>query len=143
MNVHPKQAVRRREQIARLRKAGLSYAVAFDKGVDFIGREALLRQRKQGVKKRLAIFLIENPEPVIWGGEPIYRNGKLVGQITSGDFGHTIGHSIGLGYIESSESVNPDYIRTGSYEIEMFGLRYPASVQLRPPYDPRGDRMRC
>jgi 4-methylaminobutanoate oxidase (formaldehyde-forming) len=123
-------------------EAGLSSFVAFDKGVEFIGREALLRQHEAGLKRRLAVFVIDDPEPLLLGHEPIYRDGRLVGQITSGDFGHTVDRSIGLGYVENEEGVNADFIRFGSYEIEILARRYSATVRLTGPHDPDGLRLR-
>ena len=60
-------------------EAGLGFAVGFDKGSDFIGREALLCQRQEGLARRLAVFTVDDPEPLLLGDEPIYRDGVLVG----------------------------------------------------------------
>ena len=60
-------------------EAGLRFAVSLDKGVDFIGKDALLRQRERGLEKRLAIFVLRDPEPLLLGDEPIYRDGVIVG----------------------------------------------------------------
>ncbi len=123
-------------------EAGLRFAVAFDKCVDFIGRDALLRQREAGVEKRLAVFVLEDPEPLLLGDEPIYRDGAIVGHTTSGNYSHVLGRSIAMGYLENEEGATPGWIRTGSYEIEAATERYPAGVRLTPPYDPRGERIR-
>ena len=123
-------------------EAGLGFAVAFDKGVDFIGRDALMRQRESGLNQRLAVFTLDDPEPYILGNEPIFRDGALVGRITSGHFGHTVGRSIGLGYVEREGGVDAEFIRSGSYELELSTERFPASASLRPPYDPKSERVR-
>jgi 4-methylaminobutanoate oxidase (formaldehyde-forming) len=123
-------------------EAGLTFAVDFDKGVDFIGRDALLQQRAEGVTRRLAIFTLEDPEPLLLGNEPIWRDGELVGRITSGTFGHTIGTSIGMGYVENPDGVTPAWIRAGDYELEVATERFAAKVRLSPPYDPKGERVR-
>ena len=78
-------------------EAGLGFTVAWDKPGGFVGREALLRQREAGLSRRLAVFTLDDPEPLMYHNEPIWRDGELVGRITSGAFGHTIGRSIGLG----------------------------------------------
>ena len=124
-------------------EAGLSFAVAYDKDINFIGREALLRQLDQGVTRRFASFTLADPEPLLLGNEPIYRNNKLCGRISSGAFGHTLGKSVGLGYIENPEGVTPPWIREGEYELELAGERLPAHVSLRAPYDPEGQRVRA
>ena len=123
-------------------EAGLRFAVAFDKDVKFLGKEALLRQLESGVTKRLAVFTLDDPEPLLLGDEPIYRDGVLAGRTTCGTFGHTLGRSVGMGYVESEGGVTPGYIRAGSYEIEVAAERYTARARLTPPYDPKGERVR-
>ena len=123
-------------------EAGLTFAVALDKGVDFIGREAVLRQLDEGVTQRLAVFTLEDPEPLLLGNEPIWRDGQLVGRTTSGTFGHTLGVSVGMGYVENPNGVTNDWIRGGAYELEVAAERFPAKVRLTAPYDRRGRRVR-
>jgi glycine cleavage system aminomethyltransferase T/glycine/D-amino acid oxidase-like deaminating enzyme len=124
-------------------EVGLGFAVAFDKPGGFIGREALLRQKEEGVLKlRLAQFLLEDPEPLLYGDEPIYRDGEWVGYIRAGAYGHTLGGAVGLGEVENEAGVTADFIKSGSYEIEVAGVRYPARTSLRPMYDPKGKRVR-
>ncbi len=124
-------------------EVGLGFAVAFDKPGGFIGREALLRHREEGVLKyRLAHFLLEDPEPLLYGGEPIYRNGELAGYLRAGAYGHTLGAAVGLGEIENEAGVTAGFIRSGSYEIKVAGTRYPARASLRPMYDPKGKKVR-
>ncbi len=124
-------------------EAGLGFFVDFDKPGGFIGREALLRQKEEGVlKQRMVQFLLQDPEPLLHGGEPIYRTGQDVGYVRAGGYGHTLGRSVGLGFIENEAGVSPDYVKSGVYEIEVAGVRYPASASLRPMYDPKGERVR-
>ena len=124
-------------------EAGLGFAVDYDKAGGFIGREALLRHKETGVlTRRLVQFLLEDPEPLLYGGEPIHRDGKLVGHLSSGGYGHTLGGAVGLGYVENEQGVTADFIRSGRYEIEVAGVRYPARASLRPMYDPDGKRVR-
>ena len=122
-------------------EAGLGFAVDLDKRVNFIGREALMKQVEHGLNQRMAVFTMSDPEPYILGNEPIFRDGKIVGRITSGYFGHTIGRSIGLGYIEA-KNITVDYIKSGKYELELSMKRYPASVSLKPPYDPKSEKVK-
>ena len=123
-------------------EAGLRFAVAFEKAVEFNGKSALIRQIEQGVKKRLAVFTLDDPEPLLLGDEPIYRNGEVVGRTTSGTYGHTVGRSVGMGYVENEEGVDTADIRSGAYEIEVRSERFQATASLRPPYDPRNERVR-
>jgi 4-methylaminobutanoate oxidase (formaldehyde-forming) len=125
-------------------EAGLRYFVDFEKPGGFIGREALLRRQEAGLKYRLVQFLLEDPEPMLHYGEIIYRDGVLVGHLLSGGYGHTLGGSVGVGPVENEGGiVTPDYIKSGTYEIEIAGERYPAAASLRPMYDPKLERVRC
>ena len=123
-------------------EAGLNFAVAYEKNGGFIGRDALLRQRESGVTKRLVQFLLEDPDPLLYHNEPIWRDGELVGYITSGMYGHTLGGAVGLGYIKCSTPITPAYVKDGTYEIEVAGERYSAQASLRPMYDPNSERIR-
>jgi glycine cleavage system aminomethyltransferase T len=123
-------------------EVGLSRFVDFEKPGGFIGKEALLRHREAGVKHRLVQFLLEDPEPLLYYNEIIYRDGEPVGRILAGHYGHTLGASVGLGYVENKEGVSADYVKSGTYEIQVAGVRYPAKASLRPMYDPKGTRLR-
>ena len=124
-------------------EAGLGFALDLGKPGGFIGREAHLRQKGKGiVQRRLVQFLLEDPEPLLYGGEPIYRSGKLVGYLGSGGYGHTLDGAVGLGYIEHEQGVTTGFVTSGVFEIEVAGVRFPARASLRPMYDPEGKRIR-
>jgi glycine cleavage system T protein len=125
-------------------EAGLGFAVGWEKAGGFLGREALLRQRASGVRRRLAAFALGRADRLLYHNEPIWRNGELVGKISSGMFGHTLGASLGLGYVENGgEILSDDWVASGHYEIEVAAERVPARVSLRPFYDPAGERVKC
>jgi 4-methylaminobutanoate oxidase (formaldehyde-forming) len=124
-------------------EAGLGFACAFDKAVPFIGREALLRQRERVLTKRLVQFKLEDPEPLLFRDEPIVMDGKRIGLLTSGSYGHALGAAIGMGWVRHPDGVTPDLLRSARFEIEVAGERYPAAASLRPFYDPDGTRMRA
>lgn len=124
-------------------EAGLGFAVAFGKDADFIGRAALERQKQEGVTRRLAHFVMRDPDAVLWGGELILRDGKPVGDLKSAAYGHTLGGAVALGYVSSADGVDADFIRSGSYEIENAGMRIPALCRLRTPYDPKSLRVKA
>jgi 4-methylaminobutanoate oxidase (formaldehyde-forming) len=124
-------------------EVGLGFAVDFDKPGGFIGKEVLLRQKAEGIlKHRLVQFLLEDPEPLLYGGEPVFRNEKFVGHLASGGYGYTLGGAVGLGSIENQAGVTADFIKSGSYEIEVAGVCHPAKASLRPMYDPKGIKVR-
>jgi 4-methylaminobutanoate oxidase (formaldehyde-forming) len=125
-------------------EVGLGFAVDFAKPDGFIGKEALLRHKEEGVPKHLLVqFLLEDPEPLLYGSEPIFRDGELVGSTRSGGYGHTLRGAVGLGSVENERGVSVDFVKSGGYEIEVVGVRYPARASLRPMYDPEGERIRC
>ncbi len=122
-------------------EAGLMFACALDK--PFIGRDAILRQKEAGVpQKRMLQFLLEDPEPLLYHNEPVYRDGEIVGHTTSGNYGHYLGGAVGMGYIHNEDGVTQDYIESGKFEIEVAGDRFPAKASLRPLYDPKAERVK-
>ena len=116
-------------------EAGLGWAVKLRKDMDFKGRAASAAQKANGVKKMLACFTVD-PDIVLLGRETIYRNGERVGWLSSGGFGHTIGQSIGLGYVRNPNGVTEEYVLDGDYELEVATKRVKATVHMRPLYDP-------
>ncbi len=123
-------------------QSGLSFAVAFAKPVDFLGRQALERQKVEGLGRRLVLFSLEDPEPLVYHNEPIWRDGKLVGRVTSGAYGHSLGRSLCMGYVSAEAPVTPDALLSGTYEIEIASTRFAARPSLKPFYDPKSDRVR-
>ncbi len=126
-------------------ESGLGFAVAWDKPGGFIGRDALLRLRDEGLRRRLVAFALDDPGPLVYGNEPIWRDGVLVGKTSSGWYGHTLGRGIAMGYVGNEESgaATPEWILGGSYELEIANERFAATPSLRPLYDPRGERVRA
>jgi 4-methylaminobutanoate oxidase (formaldehyde-forming) len=120
-------------------EAGLGFALDWTK--PFLGRDALSPLRDKPLRKRLAIFVLQDPGPVLWGSEPILRNGEPVGYTTSGSYGHTVGGGIGMGYVKCAAGVTTDWVQGGKYEILVNGDRVPAKVSLRAPYDPERRRI--
>jgi 4-methylaminobutanoate oxidase (formaldehyde-forming) len=121
-------------------EAGLGFAVKWDKPGGFIGREALLRQKSSGYAKRLVQFQLKSPAPLLYHNEPIWQGDSLVGHIRSGMYGHSLGAAVGLGYIAAAAGAA---IEPNGYEIEVAGVRQPATASLRPLYDPKNERIKC
>jgi 4-methylaminobutanoate oxidase (formaldehyde-forming) len=123
--------------------AGLGFTCAWDKPDGFVGRDALLAQRKTGpLKRRLVSFLLEDPEPLLFHNEPIFRNGELTSYTTSAGYGHTLGGAMAMGYLHCEDGVDAGFVSDGHYEIEVDGKRQPAKASLAPPYDPQNRRIR-
>ncbi len=123
-------------------EAGIGFTVAWDKPVHFVGREALLPRKGMPLARRLVQVALTDPEPLVFGTEPVLRDGKVVGFLKSGSYGHTIGRAVGMGYLSNPEGVSSNWLNEGSYEVEVAGRRHPASVSLKPFYDPRRTRVR-
>ncbi|MCZ6738249.1 MAG: FAD-dependent oxidoreductase, partial [Actinobacteria bacterium] len=110
----------------------------------FVGRDALPRQREnRPLTCRLVQFLLEDPEPLLFGEEPIFYQGAAVGYLRSGTYGHTLGAAMGMGYVEHGGGVSANMVNSGGFEIEVAGRRFDAKASLRPMYDPKslGVRM--
>ena len=123
-------------------EAGLAWACKMKSGVDFLGRAAVAAQLAGGVKKRLATFTAA-PDVILLGRETIYRDGQRVGWLSSGGYGHTVGHSIGMGYVRNPKGVTDDFVLSGRYELEVASERVPAEVHLTPLYDPQNVRVKA
>jgi len=123
-------------------EAGLGWAVKLDTEMPFLGREALLQQRANPLRKRLACFTVDDPEIVLLGRETIYRDGERVGWLSSAGWGYTVAKNIGYGYVRQSTGVDRDFILSGRYELDVAGKRVACQVQLKPLYDPQHQRIK-
>ena len=123
-------------------EAGLSYAVSFKKDVGFPGREAILSQREQPLRKRLVTFTVEDPDVLLLGRETIYRDDEAMGWLMSGGYAHTAGLGVGLGYVRRADGVTDELLGSGSWELEVAMQRVPAVLRTAPLVDPSGERMR-
>jgi 4-methylaminobutanoate oxidase (formaldehyde-forming) len=122
-------------------EAGLGFTASRKKAA-YIGRDAVLRKEQGGLDRRLVQFRLEDPEPLMFHNEAVVRDGRIVGPVTSGNYGHFLGGAVGLGYVpcagESAEEV------LGSrYEIEIAGVRHAALASLVPMHDPKSERVRA
>ena len=116
--------------------AGLGFAAKTAKS-DFIGRDAVVERKESGPKLRMLQFKLTDPEPLLFHHEPILKDGEFVGYLTSGNYGHTLGGAIGLGYVPAEIAKDTD-----GWEIEVASARIKAEASLRPMYDPKSERMR-
>ena len=122
-------------------EAGLGFAVKTDKP-DFIGRDAVLRKKQDGLSKRLVQFRLKDPEPLLYHNEPVLRDGEIVGFLSSGAYGHHLGGAIGLGYVPCAGE-SAEQLLSSTYEIDVAGVRVAADASLRPMYDPASERVRA
>ncbi|MFN4170801.1 MAG: FAD-dependent oxidoreductase [Pseudorhodobacter sp.] len=122
-------------------EAGLGFAVRTQKA-GFIGRDAVLRKREAGLSRRMVQLRLTDPEPLLYHNEPVLRDGRIVGQLTSGNYGHHLGGAIGMAYVPC-EGEGPEALLASGYEVEVAGRRFAASPSLAPMYDPRSERMKA
>jgi 4-methylaminobutanoate oxidase (formaldehyde-forming) len=124
-------------------EAGLLFACKLKGDTGFLGREAVERARADGPRRRLVSLVLGDPDAMIWGGELVLRDGVAVGQVTSGAWGETLGACAGLAYLRDPNGgiLTADVIRTGTYQVNVGGDLHPATVTLRPPFDPAGHRI--
>ncbi|MDP5369792.1 MAG: aminomethyltransferase family protein, partial [Paracoccaceae bacterium] len=122
-------------------EAGLGFAVRCEKG-NFIGRAAVLSRAEQGMRRKLLQFRLNDPAPTLFHNEAIVRDGVIVDQITSGNYGHALGGAIGLGYVSCLDQSDADLLGS-RYEIEIAGKRFEATASIAPMYDPKSTRIRA
>ena len=125
-------------------EAGMRWVCRMDKPAPFIGHDAIARQldSNRPPPKRLLQFLLTDPEPLLFGHEPVLRDGETVGYLTSGNYGHTLGGGVGLGYARHGDGVSREWVESGTWEVLVEGERVPAKASTSALYDPRGMRAR-
>ena len=117
-------------------ESGLGFTVSMKKPVAFIGREAL-EKRQDAPRQRRAVYVaLRNPEGVFVHDESILCDGRIVGRVTSGSYGYTIGRACGIGCVMSDA---PEY---GHYTIDCGGREYEADISTEPFYDPTNSRLK-
>ncbi|RED14025.1 GcvT family protein [Pontivivens insulae] len=121
-------------------EAGLGFAVKTAKP-DFIGRDAVLSRKEGGLQMRMLQFQLTDPDKMLFHAEPILRDGEIVSYVTSGNYGHTLGGAIGMGYVPcAGQSVAE--VLDSTYQIEVAGERVTATASLKPLYDPKSERVK-
>ena len=124
-------------------QAGLGWAVKLKSGLPFLGRGAAEQAANSPLAKRLMAFTVDDPAVLFAGRETILRNGAVVGYLTSGGYGYTVGKSIGLGYVRNPGGVSDEWLAGGGYELEVATVRVPATLHTGPLYDPRNLRVKA
>ena len=122
-------------------EAGLGFAVKKEKE-DFIGKDAVIKKDNKGLSKYLYQFQLEDPDLMLFHNEPIYRDGKLVSYLTSGNYGHFLGGAIGMGYIPLREETI-ESVEQSSFHIEIAGTMAKAIISSKPLYDPVSKKIKA
>jgi 4-methylaminobutanoate oxidase (formaldehyde-forming) len=126
-------------------EAGLGFTCKLGTAIPFRGREAVEKHKAQGVSRRLVSLVVSDPAAYAWGGELLLRDDEPAGFASSAAFGHTLGRTVLLGYVERRDGGRADraWISQGRYQVAIGGELHAASVSLKPPYDPSGMRIRA
>ncbi len=121
--------------------AGLAFTVAWDKP-GFVGRDAVLAAREVPRRRRMVHLRLDDPEPLLFHGESVVRDGAVVGRVTSGAYGHHLGAAVAIAALEDPPAFEADAIAAGGFGVDVLGEVVPATVSLRPFYDPENLRLR-
>ena len=117
-------------------EAGLGFAVRLDKG-EFIGRDALLRQKAEGLRRKLCCLTLADPSAVAIGNEPVRHGEQVAGWVTSGGYGYSVEKSIAYAYFPLHVGVAGTVL-----DVEILGERIPATVVREPLWDPKNERIK-
>jgi len=120
----------------------LEFLCKVKKPIPFIGRDAYLARKEEGQGPYLCSVKLKDPEPLLHHNEPVLRDGQIVGYVTAGAFGYTIGAAVGLCFVNLSDGkTNKQSIENGSYTVLVEGEEIAADVSLSSFYDPKSERM--
>jgi 4-methylaminobutanoate oxidase (formaldehyde-forming) len=117
-------------------EAGLGFTVSMKKSPSFIGRDALEKRLGAPRQRRTVYVALRDPEGLFVHDESILRNGRVVGRVTSGSYGYTIGRACGIGYVMDD---TPD---DGPFTVDCGGREYEADLSTVPFYDPTNSRLK-
>jgi 4-methylaminobutanoate oxidase (formaldehyde-forming) len=102
----------------------------------------LVKSTEAGIKRKLVMFTLEDSDIMLYGSEPMYRDGVWMDNLRSGGYGYKVGSAVGMGYVKHEDSITEEWILNGNYELEVQGKMIPAKVHIRSPYDPKNERTR-
>ena len=114
-------------------QAGLSFTISNKKGVDFIGKQALEKIKKEKIKSRFAIFTLKDTkpgEPLLLHDEPIYIEDKIIGRTTSGNYSFNYNKNLSFGYITTN--LTNEELKNKNLFIEVEKKKYPANIEFKP-----------
>ncbi|XP_055081701.1 sarcosine dehydrogenase, mitochondrial isoform X2 [Periophthalmus magnuspinnatus] len=123
-------------------EAGLAFTCKLKSSIPFQGRDILEKQKKDGLKRKIVCFTIDEKVPM-FGLEAIFRNGVPVGHLRRSDYGFFIDKTIGYGYIRNPNGgVNAEFIKSGEFTLERMGVTYKAKAHIKTPFDPENKRVK-
>jgi len=125
-------------------EAGLLFACKLNTDIAFLGREAVEKAKVDGPLRKLVSFVLNDSQAMMWGGELVLRDGLAVGQVTSAAWAETTGSCVALAYVwrRDGMAVTSDYLSSGCYEINVGGSVLPATLHVKPPFDPTNSKVK-
>lgn len=123
-------------------EAGLGFTVKMDKPGGFVSRDVLLRQAEQPLARCMVLFRLRDTGPLLSHHELIRMGDRIVGHVTSGAYGFTLGSSVGMGYVRHEAGVTEEFVGNNDFHIEIAGELYAADASLRSFYDPERRRVK-
>jgi len=105
---------------------------------DFLGRDALRRQKEEGAKRKLCCLVLTDPTAVALGNEPVSADGKVISRVTSGGYGYAVAESIAYAYLPMALSAFGSTLA-----IDVDGKHVSATVQRDPRHDPDSSRIKA
>ncbi|MGF6757069.1 GcvT family protein [Paraburkholderia sp. GAS42] len=125
-------------------EAGLGFACKLASGIDFRGREALLKLRDEPLRRRMVVLTVDGAsDRMLWGGEAILRDGVVVGFVSSAAFGHSLGCPVAMGFVSNSAgAVDEVFLSSGRFSVDLAGEVLSATLHVKAPYDPKGLRVK-
>lgn len=116
-------------------EAGLGFCVKLDKPGGFEGRDALAMVQDAGPTRRLRALVLDDPSAVVLGSEPVRVGERVLGRVTSGGFGYTLGASIAYAYLPVEVGVGT------AVAVDLFGDWVSGTVTAEPLFDPKSTRV--
>jgi len=120
------------------------FACKLKTDIEFLGRAAVEKAKAEGPRRKLVGFSVDSSEAMLWGGELVLREGAVAGQVTSASWGETVGGCVGLAYLRAADNsvIDAEWVKSGSYQVNVGGALHSISVSLRPIYDPTNAMIR-
>ncbi len=121
-------------------ESGLTFVCDFD--TNFTGKAGILERRATVPNTRLLLFRLNDPDALIFGKEPILRDGEIVGRLTSASYGWSVGGAVGMGYAARPDGCALSDLASAAYQVMVAGRAVAAVASLRAIHDPANARMR-
>ncbi len=125
-------------------EAGLGFGVKLYKGCDFIGRNALMAQKARPLTKRLIQVILQDPDAMVYGNEPVFRDGEFVGELTSGAYAFLLGGATGFAYAyrKDGEAIDNAWVDGAKWTINVQGKIVDVKASIQSAFDPKNERVR-